>query len=172
MVMSEEPGTLTWVESLGGPLIVVPEVALGSWSGSVGGDEAVDDYGRACAVEGLTGLVRVGPTDGLVLGSEPASTACLPDQGVFVRWSAAESEESVLGSVDAALRTAAWEPEVIWQVPGPVVLFDSAWPGGECHQQDHVRVGLEAGRHAVRAAYVEPDPRTGFTLVQLRRLPA
>lgn len=172
MVMDEESGAVTWVESLGGPLVVVPEAALGAWSGSAGGDEGMDDYDRACDVEGLIGLVPVGTTDALVLGNEPASTAYLPDRNVFVRWSAADSEEAMFGSVDAALLAASWEPEIIWQVSGPAVLFDSAWSGGECHRQDHVRVSLDAGRYGVRAAYVDPDPRTGLTLVQLRRLPA
>ncbi|MBP0451235.1 hypothetical protein J5Y04_17045 [Kitasatospora sp. RG8] len=125
---------------------------------------------RACAVEGYIGLLQVGSAKGLVLGDEPASTTFLPTQGVFVRWSAAESEESMLTSVDAAMRAASWEPELTWQVPGPVVLFDSAWTGEESRQQDHVRVDLEAGSYAVRAAYAEPDPQTGLMLIALRRL--
>jgi hypothetical protein len=80
----------------------------------------------------------------------------LPAQGVFVRWSAADSEEAMLGSVNAALRAASWEPELLWQVPGPVVLFDSARTGEECRRQQHVRVDLEAGTYAVRAAYADP----------------
>ncbi|MFF0413463.1 Imm21 family immunity protein [Kitasatospora sp. NPDC004745] len=159
------------MESLGGPLIVVPEVVLEAWSGSAGNDDVVDDYDRACAVEGYIGLLQVGSAEGLVLGDEPASTAYLPAQGVFVRWSAAESEEAMLASVDAAMRAASWESALTWQVPGPVVLFDSAWTGEESRQQDHVRVDLEAGPYAVRAAYAEPDLQTGLTLVALRRLP-
>ncbi|PBC66254.1 immunity protein 21 of polymorphic toxin system [Streptomyces sp. TLI_235] len=167
MVMYGEPGAVSWVESLGGPLVVVPEAVLGAWSGSAG-----DDYDRACAVEGFIGLIEVGSAQALVLGDEPASTAYLSVQNVFVRWSAAESEEAMLASVEAAVRAASWESELLWQVPGPVVLFDSAWTGAECHHQDHVRVALEAGPYAVRAAYVEPDPETWLTLVQLRPLQA
>ncbi|MEW1914083.1 Imm21 family immunity protein [Kitasatospora sp. NPDC085895] len=162
MVVYGEPGAVSWVESLGGPLIVVPEAVLEAWSGSAG-----DDYDRACAVEGFTGLIEVGSAQALVLGDEPASTAYLPERGVFVRWSAAESEEAMLAGVDTAMRTASWESELLWQVPGPVVLFDSAWTSAKCHHQDHVRVALEAGPYAVRAAYVEPGPETWLTLVQL-----
>ncbi|MGV9267791.1 Imm21 family immunity protein [Kitasatospora sp. NPDC003701] len=172
MVVDEASGAVGWVESLGGPLVVVPEAALAGWSGSAGGGEPVDDYDRACAVEGLTGVLPLGSGEALVLADEPASTAWLPEQGVFVRWSAAESEEALLGSVDAALLAAAWGPEVIWQVPGPVVLFDAAWTGEECPQQEHLRIDLAAGRYCVRAAYVEPDAQTWLTLVRLRRLPA
>lgn len=78
----------------------------------------------------------------------------------------------MLASVDTALRAASWESELLWQVPGAVMLFDSAWTGTESHQQDHVRVALEAGPYAVRAAYVEPDPETWLTLVQLHPLQA
>ncbi|MFI8786460.1 Imm21 family immunity protein [Streptomyces sp. NPDC055105] len=56
-------------------------------------------------------------------------------------------------------------------VPGPVVLFDSAWPGDELESENHLRVELGAGRYSVRAAYVEPNPKTSLNLVQLRRLP-
>ncbi|MFJ9948745.1 Imm21 family immunity protein [Kitasatospora sp. NPDC091207] len=168
MARDEKSVQVRWVESLGGPLVVVPESALDAWSGSAGGGGPVDDYDRACAVEGLTGLLPVGPSDALVLADEPASTAWLAERGLFVRWSAAESEEALLASVDAALLAACWDPEVIWQVPGPAVLFDAAWTGEESGREEHVRIDLTAGRHAVRAAYVEPDPQTWLTLVQLR----
>lgn len=74
---------------------------------------------------------RVGQSQALILGDDPASTSFLPEHGLFVRWCAAESEEELLGSLDAALADAAWGPEHLWDVPGPVILFDSAWPGDE-----------------------------------------
>lgn len=101
------------VESGGGPLIVVPEQELAVWRGA---DE--DDYGRACDVDGYIGLVRVGGSDALVLGDDPASTAYLPAHGAFVRWCAADSEADVLDGVEAALRTVVWEEELSWTVPG------------------------------------------------------
>ena len=116
------------MESGGGPLIVIPEVVLPFWSGA-DGDETSSDYDRACDVDGYIGLVPVGDTRALVLGDEPASTAFLPEHGTFVRWCAADSEDELLAGVPAALEAAVWEPEVHWNVPGPVVLFDAAWPG-------------------------------------------
>ncbi|MFE6748457.1 Imm21 family immunity protein [Kitasatospora purpeofusca] len=55
--------------------------------------------------------------------------------------------------------------------PGPVVLFDAAWTGGESRLQQHLRVDPETGAYGVRAAHVEPDPRTALTPVAVRRLP-
>jgi len=164
-----DPGAVQWVESGGGPLIAIPETVLPFWAGA-DGDDMSCDYDRACDVEGFIGLLPVGDTRALVLGDDPASTTYLPEHGVFVRWCAADSEDELLAVVPAALAQAAWEPEVEWTVPGPVVLFDAAWPGTASENTDHLRVVLEPGRYGVRAARVEPGPETWVGLVQLRRL--
>ncbi|MFF7312205.1 Imm21 family immunity protein [Streptomyces sp. NPDC008137] len=169
MVRYAEPGAVEWVESGGGPLIAVPETVLPFWAGA-DGEETASDYDRACEVDGHVGLLPVGDCTALVLGDEPASTAYLPDQGVFVRWCAGDSEGELLASVPDAVARARWEPEVSWQVPGPVLLFDAAWPGGEPVGSDRVRVVLEPGKYAVRAARVRPGPETWLGLVQLRLL--
>ncbi|MFD7710505.1 immunity 21 family protein [Streptomyces sp. NPDC059785] len=169
MARYADPGVVEWVESGGGPLIVVPEVVLPFWAGA-DGDDMSSDYDRACDVDGFIGLVPVGDTRALVLGDEPASTTYLPEHGTFVRWCAADSEGELLAGVPAALESAAWGAEVRWDVPGPVVLFDAAWPGRTSQRTDHLTVELEPGRYAVRAAYVEPGPETWVGLVQLRRL--
>ncbi|MEW2168108.1 immunity 21 family protein [Streptomyces sp. NPDC007084] len=169
MVRYAEPGTVEWVESGGGPLIAIPEAVLPFWSGA-DGDDMSSDYDRACDVEGFVGLVPVGDSRALVLGDEPASTTYLPEHGAFVRWSAAESEDELLALVPAALAAAVWEPEVTWNVPGPVILFDAAWPGPASERTDHLRVALAPGRYGVRAAHVEPGPETWVGLVHLRRL--
>ncbi|MGW7406536.1 immunity 21 family protein [Streptomyces sp. NPDC054833] len=170
MARYAEPGVLEWVESGGGPLIAVPEAVLPFWSGA-DGEEMDTDYDRACEVDGYVGLLPVGDSAALVLGDEPASTSFLPDHGTFVRWSAANSEDELLAGVPAALDAAVWEDEVGWDIPGPVVLFDSAWSGTDTAHQEHLRVPLEPGRYAVRAAYAQPGPETWVGLVQLRRLP-
>jgi hypothetical protein len=139
------------------------------WTGADGG-ELASDYDRACEVEGFIGLLPVGNTTALVLGDDPASTAYLSEHGTFVRWCAAETERELLAGVPAALDTAVWEREVHWEIPGAVVLFDAAWPGNESQKTGHLRIALEPGRYAVRAAYVEPGPETWIGLVQLRRL--
>ncbi|AZM63538.1 MULTISPECIES: immunity 21 family protein [unclassified Streptomyces] len=169
MVRYAEPGTIEWVESGGGPLIAVPETVLPFWTGA-DGEETASDYDRACEVDGLVGLLPVGDAAALVLGDEPAATAFLPEHGTLVRWIAGDSEAEVLASVPAALRTARWQPEVRWQVPGTVLLFDAAWPGASSTGTDHVRLTLDPGRYTVRAAQAQPGPETWLVLVQLRPL--
>jgi hypothetical protein len=169
MVRHAEPDVVEWVEPGGGPLVVVPEAVLAFWTGADGG-EAASDHDRACDVDGHVGLLPVGDATALVLGDEPAATAFLPGPGAFVRRRAAHAEAELLDSVPAALDAAEWEPEVSWEVPGPVVLFDAAWPGDGLARTGHVRVDLAPGRCAVRAAHVRPGPETWLGLVQVRRL--
>lgn len=158
-----------WVESSGGPLIAIPEAVLPFWAGA-DGDETSSDYDRACDIDGHVGLLPVGDTRALVLGHEPASTAYLAEHGAFVRCYPADSAAELLADVPAALDAAAWEPEVEWRVPGPVVLFDAVRPGGAVRQADHVRVELGPGRYGVRAAYVSTGPETWLGLVRVRPL--
>ncbi|MDX2820352.1 hypothetical protein Sipo8835_23370 [Streptomyces ipomoeae] len=167
------PDVVRWVESSGGPLIAIPEAVLPFWAGA-DGDETSSDYDRACHVDGPAGLLPVGDTRALVLGDGPTPTAYLPEHGTFVRRHTAdagvESAAGVLAEVPRALDAAAWEPEVEWRVPGPVVLFDAARPGDVSRLTDHVRVDLEPGRYGVRAAYVSTGPETGLGLVRVRPL--
>ncbi|MER6675434.1 immunity 21 family protein [Streptomyces sp. NPDC000983] len=160
-----------WVESGGGPLIAVPETVLPFWAGA-DGDETASDYDRACEIDGLVGLLPVGDSAALVLGDEPATTTYLPDQGTFVRWSAARSEADLLAGLPAALAGAEWGAEVRWKVPGPVFLFDSARPGTETRGAASLRIPLTPGPYAVRAAWTRPGAETWLGLVQLRPLAA
>ncbi|MFJ9459819.1 Imm21 family immunity protein [Kitasatospora sp. NPDC101447] len=152
-----------WIDSEGGPLVLVPEAALGAWTGSEGAD-----YDRACGVDGHVGLLDVGGAQALVLGDGPLSTTHLPERGLLLRWMAAESEEAILAALPRALQLAEWEPELTWEVGnGPVYLFDAGWTGGESATEGRLRLDLPAGRRRVRAARVEPDEQAQVVLVRL-----
>ncbi|MDX2606002.1 Imm21 family immunity protein [Streptomyces caniscabiei] len=163
------PDVVRWVKSSGGPLMAIPEAVLAFWAGA-DGDETSSDYDRACDIDGPVGLLPVGDTRALVLGDEPAPTAYLPGPGVFVRCYAADFETELLAGVPAALETAAWEPELRWRVPGPVVLLDAVRPGRSLRETDHVRVELTAGAYTVCAARVTTGPQTSLGFVRVRPL--
>ncbi|MFI7358094.1 Imm21 family immunity protein [Streptomyces avidinii] len=179
------PAPTAWVDSMGGPLIVVPVSALAAWcgcadSGLIAGDAtADDDYDRACAVvDVLAGVVAVGGAgaQALVLADEPATTCYLPEYRAFVRWLAADSEAGLKAAAEAVLADPAteWEECGTWMSDGPAVLMDSAeagaelnveYPGGGLPAQ--APVPLPAGRWRVRAVHTEADGRNGVGLVQL-----
>ncbi|MBM7773446.1 hypothetical protein JOD54_003650 [Actinokineospora baliensis] len=173
-----------WVESMGGPLIVIPVSALAAWRGCtetgvmVGDATAPDDYDRACALDGLAGVLAVGETgsQALVLADEPATTCYLPEHRAFLRWLAADSEAGLIAAAETILANSAteWVDCGTWVSDGPAVLMDSAeagsgldveYPGGGVPAQ--APVPLPAGRWRVRASYTEADEENWVGLVQL-----
>lgn len=166
---------MEWISTGGGPLIAVPESALGAWTGA--NDEVDDldedlgeeagDYARACAVVDYAGVIDVGGAPALVLGDDPAPTTFLPEHSLFLRRLAADDGEAAVGAVRRALAAAVWEEEAHWDVPGPVVLFDSAYSAEDHGNTASLRVDLAPGRYRVESAYVEPDDDTWLVLVRL-----
>ncbi len=153
----------TWVSSGGGPLIAVPQSALSLWTGADSTDgpgEDRGDYGRACSVDGYIGLVAIGQQQALVLGDEPATTTYLPSERLFLRWAAAYDQDDLISAARQAVRDGVeWDADedVRWVVDGPVVLFDSAWPGTKLEAAttsswNCTRAPTESGRHAVSMA--------------------
>jgi hypothetical protein len=178
------PGTgCSWVESFGGPLLVVPVSAVGQWSGSAGADVPgePDDYDRACAVDDLAGVIPVG-ADGalaLVLADEPAMTCYLPQHRAFLRWLAAESEADLVAAAEAVLVASdtVWEECGIWETDGPATLMDSADVGAELNvtypgggEPEQAGVAVPAGRWRIRAVQAWANDETEVGLVQM--LPA
>ncbi|MDI1466105.1 Imm21 family immunity protein [Catellatospora sp. KI3] len=164
---------LTWITSAGGPLLVAPQSALASWAGVIDTDRPVEtwgDYGRACAVDGYTGLIAIGDQEGLVLGDEPAMTTYLAEDRLFVRWAAAyDEDELVVAAGRLVQEDVNWDvsEELVWDVEGPVVLFDSAEPGADPEPGNHLVIDLEPGQYRVRATY-RAEGHNQMILVQLQ----
>ena len=82
--------SLKWLESTGGPLLLIEKVFLPYWDGYAPTETGVTDYERACKVGDYLGRIEVGPGYGVVLGEEPFSTTWWqPDEnrnGLLVRW--------------------------------------------------------------------------------------
>jgi hypothetical protein len=173
-----------WVESMGGPLIVIPVSELAAWrgcteTGVMAGDAtAADDYDRACAVDDLAGVITVGENgaQALVLADEPATSCYLPERGAFLRWLAAGSEAGLKAAAEAVLAdpAAEWEECGTWMLDGPAVLMDSAEAGAELNIEypgggmpDQASVPLPAGRWKVRATHTKVDEENWVGLVQI-----
>ncbi|NGN62558.1 hypothetical protein G5C51_01380 [Streptomyces sp. A7024] len=175
---------------MGGPLIAVPVSALSQWHGCtqsgmvVGSDDDLDDYDRACEVEGLAGVIAVGAdgAQGLVLADEPASSFYLPEHRAFVRWLGANSEDDLLAAARAVLAdsTAMWEECGIWQTDGPAVLMDSVTAGAEVSvgypngagMPEQAPVALPPGSWMVRAVHASPIEDTSVGVIQLLPQPS
>jgi len=178
-----------WVGSMGGPLLVLPVSALSEWGGSTqagmlaGTGDDVDDYDRACELDGLAGVIAVGGKgrQGLVLADEPARTCYLPEHQTFVRWLGADSEADLIDAAKKVLVDPAvdWEECGTWETDGPAMLMDSVTAGTELNvaypddgsMPEQARISTPPGRWRVRAVHTRADEETSVGLVQLLALP-
>ena len=174
---------LDWIESNGGPLILLEGRLLGEWEGtdppSNGrvvqasfrwqGEGPATDYDRACDVKGWLGLVPVGDGHGLVLNDEPLpTTVWRPDPAdpvMLLRWEYAEIDGDVARHLEDT-RGAMWQPwekELLVKETEPL-LFDSAFPGTEAYERRVVP--LPPGPYGIELAHWRPDDLTSLILIR------
>jgi len=104
---------LKWIDSAGGPLILISDKSYNMWSGILKRSSYLDkkiedaddflnadeaDYGKACLVQDYLGIVDIGSDFVLVLGNEPLLTTVFrsgDNRVVIARWYYGEDEELV-----------------------------------------------------------------------------
>ncbi|WP_248965913.1 Imm21 family immunity protein [Sphaerisporangium perillae] len=163
---------MRWIETAGGPFVLVAINDAPSWTGYRG------DYEHACAVDGVTGVVGFGDIGtkktALVIWDEPLRTAYLPERATFVQWMYADSEDWLLRLVDTEFSSAVWEDGPIVELQDVETLFDSATPGVELIESDFLEIRMEAGMYQVQTADIESGDRRAariHRLVPMRQLP-
>ncbi|MEA9558139.1 Imm21 family immunity protein [Xanthomonas nasturtii] len=157
---------LRWIESGGGPLVLLHAVDLPDWSGIEPSlcDSGTTDYARACAIDDELGLVTAGPGCALVLGDEPDRTSLIErDEAVFIvrlRWT--PSEDALLSALRNALHTLEFAAAGIFSTrPGTHLLFDSAAPGAhvDAHRSESMVVTLATPRLSLASAVFQPSSK-------------
>ena len=190
--MSRFPSTLEWVNSEGGPVILMEKPLLRYWNGcfstsklfgsvsGLPGDEDsqkvqsdnggnLTDYDRACEVDDYLGLIGVGPGLALVLGDEPMQTAWRPlleSGAMLIRWHWANDEDSVVKAL-SDLSNAIWQSsDLILPVSGdPLILFDSASPGSDIEKS--LEIDLPKRQYSIDTAHYQPNKETSLFLHRL-----
>ncbi|QEH37882.1 hypothetical protein OJF2_64740 [Aquisphaera giovannonii] len=184
---------LTWVGTNGGPLIVIPGEIAPRWRGGDDTDyslkdldrwwETLDagssDYGRACGIREVVGMLAVGPGRALILRKASMPTAFVPreDGGILVRGIYAE-EEATLRRALCTMPESAWKPTPhrITVSREGLLVFDSAQPGDHLptsmDEEETIpclRLGLHAGTYHVDTADHSPVKTNRLCLHRLRR---
>jgi len=168
--------SIAWIKSDGGPLLLLAEPLLPSWSGSdlpSGGTDAdTTDYDRACDLASdYVSPIGIAEGRGLVLGQEPLQTAWIPFEGnrggTLVRWVYARNDQNAVQLLSALGPGLDWQPDLTLTVmPGQHVLFDSAYPGVELPAHV-IRLELPHCSYHVATAWFKPDEHTEMLLHRL-----
>jgi hypothetical protein len=184
---------LIWIESDGGPLVLLGENHLNVWSGIFNKslytkgivEEAKDfmdaqeaDYGKACLVDDYIGMIELEDGIALVFGEEPMPTTILyssPNEAVFARWYYGEtdSETLLLALNFATIKN--WEFILnVNFVSNMQYLFDAAFDGrglkNKKENTDFLQLHLNSGQYNVFSNKYEPNERTRFYLYRLIRI--
>lgn len=167
MPMKSE-SSLVWIESAGGPLLLLEKNLIPGWHGcSSNLEDSPTDYERACAVDDYIGVIPVASGIGIVLGEEPLSSAWWPlteaGRGVLVRWLFAENEAAVTRALEN-LPNREWQrTNVEFTVSnGSLILFDAASSGPDIDES--LEIELPGGRYAAETLMYEPDEQTSLIL--------
>ena len=161
------------VESLGGPLIVVPISALAAWEGAdppthgrkievskqFDPSKPATDYDRACAIGQGPGVLSIGEVEALVLSSEVRNAVWLPRDkrgrgNVFLSQLTMDDEDQFQKSVVQMVDRELPPSRTVWRVQERTVrLFDSAMPGTDIVTawED---IELQVGEYEVRTTVV------------------
>jgi hypothetical protein len=165
---------LRYVETEGGPFILLPLELKKDWRGSDSDDEDEEsetDYDRAEEFLSSVGVLSVGAGHALVLG-EAEVTAFLPleDGGVFVQRVFGDEPADVLAAVERALpgKWKATKHALTIEGKGKLALFDAAYAYADADTDEILKLELAPGTYRVETARAKgKDVELG--LVRLRR---
>lgn len=160
--------SLAWIESAGGPLLLLEENLLPFWRGCFSdSDDALTDYDRACDVNDYIGAIDVNSRQAIILGDEPLSTAWWSSankkQSFLVRWDYAENETAVIESLKNLPKISWQKTDIEFQVKeGKLILFDSACSGSDV--DDCLRIEIQKARYSIETLHYKPDNQTSLIL--------
>ena len=162
----------TWLESNGGPLVVLEDRLLGSWTGIGEGDGrrgSGTDYDRACAVTDWIGVVESGEGVALVLAGEPTPTRVLnARETLLIRW--IHGPEGWDPGDPDLLLDQDWRRSAVWAVESPIQVMQDAAFAGLDEDTEKARMQVAPGQYEVLTAEYRPDPQVWMVLHWLRRM--
>jgi hypothetical protein len=146
---------MKWLESTGGPMVVMQVGSVAEWSGYRG-----PDYDLACSVDDI-GIVDVDRGERafsvLSLSGEPMSTSWSDDLRCLVQWGWAEDEDDLFRTIRSSWNVLKWDVigSVDWQ--GVVRVFDAAIPGDELASDELIEWSIGDRSVSVMVAEIDSD---------------
>ena len=156
-----------WMNSAGGPLVLMEAAHAFAWSGI---DGTPSDYDRACRIDTYLGILESGMAPALVLGDEPLQTCVAVRNGdvALVRWKWAEHEDAIKEAVETCDLHAAVPIEtacVAWTTPA-LVMFDAA---DRFAPEGAFRFTIAPGRYEVKTFVHSPKANLSLLIHAMRR---
>ena len=180
---------IRWTRSEGGPLLLLEQSLLSSWSGAQppassrmvsahsrsSDTEAATDYDRACdRIYDEISVLQVGSGFGLVFGDEPVTSGWVQGlagvEPAVVRRVSAWSDDDIIRVLSNPVSETHPHRGLIFEVAdSPLVLIDSGRPGHAVDYRDPT-FDLPVGCYRVTTSYVGDGGDTSLVLHRFIRL--
>jgi len=183
---------LRWLQTLGGPFIILPKRALEDWKGSYHLEKLtqgikeveLDDmlnpdlthYAKACqAAADEVGLLRIIETEVLVLGQEPSKTTIQKvaiDHLRLFRWRTGQDEKEVETFVSTFEdQNLTWSEPINWYLTDQQpIMFDSVMDAEELQSIGrYTNLELSEGLYLVSFAHWHPSPNTSLLVIKIQK---
>jgi hypothetical protein len=178
---------LKWIDSTGGPLVLISDKNYERWSGILKRisyldnkiEEAVNfldadetDYGKACLINDYLGIVEVGNDIALILGDEPMMTTVfysVNGKVLIARWCYGEDKElvdNILKDIDLN-SIENWEFELQFNLSSNrQYLFDSACSSSMLASEidGYLQLDIRQGQYAIWTSIYEAIDNTKLIL--------
>lgn len=162
--------SLIWVDTAGGPHLLLPEENLASWRGIENWSECdpsdQSDYARACRINTWLGVIRCGDGDALVMSGDggPIAWRLAEDGrgGLLVQWLGADDEEDIIQAINGPDLSKAMagvnseRVEFTTGTSGKLRLFDSAELGDDI-RDENCMLKVRPGTYLVQAVMMETE---------------
>ncbi len=176
-----------WIETTGGPIVILPVSEVRNWSGSFS-VESIEaqkvifvpendflnpvetDYGKACEIDDFIGTFEFGKDIAVVLNGEPLTTTYIEtdkNEVIIARWVYADNHEIVeyyLQSDDFTNLSNWTLNESIYFKNVDYVMFDSAEIGFEINENEAIYFNLEICEYQLKTCEFKPDNETFLLL--------
>jgi len=153
-----------WLETDGGPFLLVPVSVLPSWTGYEGDYDLVIDATESGQLE----CYVIPGRNVAILGDEPLRTTILESRSLIVQWIYSNSEDDILdNSSSIDLDSIVWREGPMLNSDGSFVLIDSATPGVEAEEENIFVFEFKTGKVRVDSAEVPLAPHCAAKLHRL-----
>ena len=168
---------MNWIESAGGPLIMIEDLLIDYWSGvfSPGQEQSITDYDRAGLIDEYLELIKVGNGEAIILNDEPLPTSHIisPQNNlIIVRWAWANSDDEVIEHLNNLKTKYIKEiaPVIDFKFKSnSISIFDSAC---NCPEEDNcINLNLIPGIYKIFTKEYKPNKETSLILHEFIKFP-
>jgi hypothetical protein len=150
---------MKWIESLGGPLVLLPTNKMQLWLGNAGPSKPEEShYELACDIKGFCGTLTINDIQAFVVADESNPTTWIPNSegGQLIRWMAANSEEQLMSTAKTIMEKQHLDSVVYFDsTQGEHHLFDSVHSGTENHES--IKVELKSNKSEIRTYFAKKE---------------